>query len=85
MNLNRVGSFFDMTKKELLELKEQIEKHEQELSEDKGALKQMMQELKSQGFTDVEMLKQEIDNIDETVNNLNNEYNQKIDEIEELL
>lgn len=74
-----------MNKQDLLDLKEKIEASEKKLAQDEGALRQLRQQLKDEGFEDIEEAEEYIKTLDEEIEDLQNKLDTKLEKIQEML
>jgi len=72
-----------MTEKELLELKESIERKKEKVSELKGQITYLKKELRDMGFNSVNEAKKELERLEEKGVQLREKVQEKTDELEE--
>lgn len=74
-----------MDKRELLRLKEDIEKTERQISQDEGALNQLYSDLADNGYNSVAEANKEIKRLNQEISNLEKQLDEKVQQIEEMM
>ncbi len=74
-----------MTKQELLQLKEEIERLEHQVSKDEGALAQMMSDLKESGFDSIAQAEKAVREMDLEIEKIQEELDEKVRKIEAMM
>lgn len=74
-----------MDKQELLRLKDQIDDTERELSQDEGSLRQMMEDLKSQGYKSVEEAEKKLKALEKDIERKEDDLSDRSAKIEQAM
>jgi len=74
-----------ITKQELLSLKEQIERTERTITQNEGALGELLNQLKQLGFNSVEEAESEVEKLQSEIELLENKLAEYTTQLEEIL
>mgnify|MGYP000713022386 CR=1 FL=1 len=74
-----------MDREKLLQLREIIDNLEKEVAQDEGSLRQMVQDLREQGFKSVEDASRKLKELETEIDKMDGQLSERIGRVEEMM